>query len=36
MSNLAGEDQITDTAIWEAVTLRRQGLYKQQSIAREK
>ncbi|WP_066248371.1 YifB family Mg chelatase-like AAA ATPase [Neobacillus drentensis] len=35
ISDLAGEDQITDTAIWEAMTLRRQGLHKQQSIARE-
>ena len=35
ISDLAGEDQITDTAIGEAMTLRRQGLPKQQSIARE-
>ncbi|WP_040207185.1 YifB family Mg chelatase-like AAA ATPase [Neobacillus jeddahensis] len=35
ISDLAGEDHITDTAIWEAMTLRRQGHHKQQSIARE-
>jgi magnesium chelatase family protein len=35
ISDLAGEDQITDTSIWEAMTLRRQALHKQQSIARE-
>jgi magnesium chelatase family protein len=35
ISDLAGEYQITDTSIWEAMTLRRQALHKQQSIARE-
>jgi magnesium chelatase family protein len=34
ISDLAGMDQIADTAIWEAMTLRRQGVHKQQSIAR--
>ncbi|MBI0577949.1 YifB family Mg chelatase-like AAA ATPase [Neobacillus cucumis] len=35
ISDLAGEKEITDTAIWEAMTLRRWGLHKQQSLARE-
>jgi len=35
ISDLAGKDQITDTAIWEAMTLRRQVHHKQQTIARE-
>jgi magnesium chelatase family protein len=35
ISDLAGEDNITDTSIWEAMTLRRIGNQKQQSIARE-
>jgi magnesium chelatase family protein len=35
ISDLAGEEQITDTAIWEAMTLRRWGIHKQQAIARE-
>lgn len=35
ISDLTGEDKITDTAIWEAMTLRRWGLHKQQSVARE-
>jgi magnesium chelatase family protein len=36
ISDLAGEEKITETAIWEAVTLRRWGLHKHQSLAREK
>ncbi|WML58631.1 YifB family Mg chelatase-like AAA ATPase [Neobacillus sp. PS2-9] len=36
ISDLAGEERITDTAIWEAMTLRRWGFHqKQQTIARE-
>ncbi|MCQ6280025.1 YifB family Mg chelatase-like AAA ATPase [Bacillus sp. EB600] len=35
ISDLAGEEEITDTSIWEAMTLRRWGLHKQQSMARE-
>ncbi len=35
ISDLAGDEEITDTAIWEAMTLRRCGLHKQQSMARE-
>ncbi|WHY86053.1 YifB family Mg chelatase-like AAA ATPase [Neobacillus novalis] len=35
ISDLDGEDKITDAAIWEAMTLRRRGLPKLQSIARE-
>jgi magnesium chelatase family protein len=35
ISDLAGEERITDQAIWEAMTLRRWGLNKQQVIARE-
>ena len=35
ISDLAGESRITDNAIWEAMTLRRSGSSKQQSIARE-
>jgi magnesium chelatase family protein len=35
ISDLAEEDKISDTAIWEAMTLRRRGLHKQQSVARE-
>lgn len=35
ISDLAGENKITDNAIWEAMTLRRSGSSKQQSIARE-
>ncbi|WML41528.1 YifB family Mg chelatase-like AAA ATPase [Neobacillus sp. OS1-2] len=35
ISDLGGEDKITDTAIWEAMTLRRWGLHKQQAVARE-
>lgn len=34
-SDLAGDSMITDTAIWEAMTLRRWGLHKQQSVTRE-
>ncbi|MCM3763918.1 YifB family Mg chelatase-like AAA ATPase [Neobacillus niacini] len=35
ISDLAGETMITDTAIWEAMTLRRWGLHKQNVMARE-
>lgn len=35
ISDLAGEERITDQAIWEAMKLRRWGLDKQQVIARE-
>jgi magnesium chelatase family protein len=35
ISDLAGESRITDNAIWEAMTLRRSGSSKQQSMARE-
>jgi magnesium chelatase family protein len=35
ISDLAGENMITDHAIWEAMTLRRRGLYNQQTMARE-
>jgi magnesium chelatase family protein len=35
ISDLAGEDRITDTSIWEAMTLRRWGQLKQHSMARE-
>lgn len=35
ISDLNGENMITDKAIWEAMTLRRWGLHKQHSIARE-
>jgi magnesium chelatase family protein len=33
ISDLAGEEGITDTSIWEAMTLRRMGLHKQQTVA---
>jgi magnesium chelatase family protein len=35
ISDLAGESEIKDQAIWEAMTLRRSGVSKTQSIARE-
>jgi magnesium chelatase family protein len=35
ISDLAGEEAITDAAIWEAMKLRRWGMHKQHSIARE-
>lgn len=35
ISDLAGEDHITDTSIWEAMTLRRLGQQKQKIVARE-
>lgn len=35
ISDLAGESAITDTSIWEAMTLRRWGNFKQHSMARE-
>ncbi|MCC3359629.1 YifB family Mg chelatase-like AAA ATPase [Bacillus sp. REN16] len=35
ISDLAQEEDISDTAIWEAMTLRRWGVHKQQSVARE-
>ena len=35
ISDLAGEERISDQAIWEAMKLRRWGLNKQQVIARE-
>jgi magnesium chelatase family protein len=35
ISDLAGDSMISDTAIWEAMTLRRWGLHKQQSVTRE-
>lgn len=35
ISDLAGDETISDTALWEAMTLRRRGLHKQQAIARE-
>jgi magnesium chelatase family protein len=35
ISDLAGDDRITDTSIWEAMTLRRLGHHKQQIVARE-
>ncbi len=35
ISDLAGEEMITDASIWEAMTLRRWGLHKQQNVARE-
>ena len=35
ISDLAGENRITDKAIWEAMTLRRRGVQKQQMIARQ-
>lgn len=35
ISDLVGEDRITDASIWEAMTLRRWGLHKQHSIAKE-
>lgn len=36
ISDLVGENRITDKAIWEAMTLRRRGIHKQQMIAKEK
>ena len=36
ISDLAGDERISDTALWEAMTLRRWGIHKQQqAIARE-
>lgn len=35
ISDLAGEEYITDTSIWEAMTLRRVGQLKQKIVARE-
>jgi magnesium chelatase family protein len=35
ISDLAGEAAITDAAIWEAMKLRRWGIHKQHSMARE-
>ncbi|WP_459213760.1 magnesium chelatase subunit ChlI family protein [Neobacillus niacini] len=35
ISDLAEEDKISDAAIWEAMTLRRWGIHKQKSVARE-
>ncbi|MFZ7942515.1 YifB family Mg chelatase-like AAA ATPase [Neobacillus sp. 19] len=35
ISDLASENMITDHAIWEAMTLRRWGMHKQQTMARE-
>jgi magnesium chelatase family protein len=35
ISDLAGEERISDQAIWEAMTLRRLGMNKQQVVARE-
>ncbi|MBS4212695.1 YifB family Mg chelatase-like AAA ATPase [Neobacillus rhizophilus] len=35
ISDLKGEDVISDSAIWEAMTLRRWGLHKSHAIARE-
>lgn len=35
IADLAGDEKISDTALWEAMTLRRRGLHKQQVIARE-
>jgi magnesium chelatase family protein len=35
ISDLAGENKITDNAIWEAMSLRRSGSSKQQSMSRE-
>lgn len=35
ISDLTGEEHISDQSIWEAMPLRRWGLQKQQSIARE-
>ncbi|GHH98639.1 hypothetical protein [Neobacillus kokaensis] len=35
ISDLVGEKVITDNAIWEAMSLRRRGLHKQQTMARE-
>ncbi|MDM5329854.1 hypothetical protein [Neobacillus sp. CF12] len=32
ISDLEGEESITNTAIWEAMILRRWGLHKQQSV----
>lgn len=35
ISDLAGENNITDSALWEAMTLRRWEYHKQQAVARE-
>ncbi|WP_251555094.1 YifB family Mg chelatase-like AAA ATPase [Neobacillus muris] len=35
ISDLSGEEEISEQAIWEAMTLRRRSYQKQQSIARE-
>jgi magnesium chelatase family protein len=35
ISDLAGEDAISDSSLWEAFSLRRWGVQKQQSMARE-